>query len=145
MSSSTSLCQRLRERERALEEKMQPLQSAEARYQWIMEQGRQMPQLPKEEWTPEFRVQGCQSEMYLKVTLVDGGLHMIVGSDALISAGLAALLLELYEGLNPEEVIRCPLEVFKRLGLGEQLSPGRAQGLQALYRTMYSRAGAYIP
>ena len=133
-------CHRIRLRELQLEKAMSPMAQPQERYAWIMERGRTMEKLPKEAWLPAYRVAGCQSEMYLKAELKEGVLHLAVGSDALISAGLAALMLDLYQDATPDEILVCRPTVFQKLGLQDQLTPGRAQGLSALYRAIYQAA-----
>lgn len=105
----------------------------EERYQKIIDLGRtQRGLLP--EWKQEaYRVQGCQSNMYLRVEYVDGKCLFETDSDALISAGLGVLITRVYSGETPEVVLKCPPRYLEDLQIQASLTPGRVNGLASLY------------
>jgi cysteine desulfuration protein SufE len=109
---------------------------AEARYDRIIALGKDLPPVGDKDRIPEHRVEGCQSEMYLRSWLEDGRIRFAVASDALISRGLASLLVRVYDGELPEVVVRCPPTFIKELGIPGSLTPGRAMGLASLHRRM---------
>ena len=108
--------------------------SPEEKYEKIIEMGRALPPLPNAARVPENLVQGCQSVMYLEATFKDGVVFFKADSEALISKGLAALLIEVYSGQRPEALIQEPPVFLKEIGLN--LSPARSNGLASLYRKM---------
>lgn len=110
--------------------------TAEQKYQKIIELGRQLPPYPAELKTPERLVKGCQSAMYLHSQLVDGKVQFRAFSEALISAGLAALLIAVYCDEPPETILTCPLHLLEELGIDGTLSPGRSNGLASLFQRM---------
>ena len=81
-------------------------------------------------------VKGCQSTMYLYSQLIDGKVHFQSHTDALISAGLAALLLSVYNDESPHTILACPPRFLEEIGIGGILSPGRSNGLASLFQRM---------
>lgn len=110
-----------------------PCTTAEKRFEKIIELGKQMPPFPEEEKTPEALVTGCQSRMYLSSEMREGLLTFRAYSDALISAGLAALLLRVYSGEPPEVVLSCPPRFLEELHISQGLSISRSNGLSSLF------------
>ena len=86
--------------------------------------------------TKEHVVRGCQSTMYLYTYLENGKVRYFAHSEALISAGLAALLLAVYDEEMPEVILQCPPLFLEELGIPNVLSPGRANGLSSLFLKM---------
>lgn len=114
--------------------------TAEEKYTKVIELGRSLNSYPKEGQTPDHLVKGCQSQLYLKSSFKDGLMYFQAASDALISAGLAALLLMIYDGQPPEAILKCPPTVLKDLEITSYLSPNRANGLRSLYLRMQQEA-----
>ncbi|MBI3900710.1 MAG: SufE family protein [Chlamydiia bacterium] len=120
------------------------LPSREALYQKIMELGKDLPPF-QEAWKTEAnRVIGCQSLMYLHSELREGKVYFYAASDALISAGLAALLLAVYSEEPPESILVCPPQFLEELGIPSALTPGRANGLSSLYLKMKQEALSFL-
>jgi cysteine desulfuration protein SufE len=114
--------------------------AAEEKYTKIIELGQKLPPLDSSYHLPENLVEGCQSVMYLLATCENGEMSFKIYSEALISKGLAALLIFIYEGEPPETLIKCPPAVFSELGIQQSLSPGRSNGLLNLYLKMKQQA-----
>jgi len=79
-------------------------------------------------------VKGCQSVMHLHGELIDGKIFFQADSDALISKGLAALLVYLYDGETPETILKAPTTILAELNIQSLLSPSRANGFISLYQ-----------
>lgn len=116
----------------------------EARYQKIIELGRQLPAFNPSARVPSNLVPGCQSIMYLEVTMKDNKLFLNADSDALISKGLAALLIGVYSEETADTVANCPPSFIKEIGLHNALSPARSNGLGSLYHKMRQEALKYL-
>lgn len=116
------------------------LHTSEEKYTKLIALGRKLKPYPENYKTPKHLVKGCQSLLYLKSSIQKGKMTFLVSSDALISAGLAALLLMIYEGEPPETIIKCPPTVLKELDLMSYLSPSRTNGLRSLYLRMQQEA-----
>jgi cysteine desulfuration protein SufE len=113
------------------------------RYQYIIELGRKLPPFP-ESWSDDaHRVPGCQSRVWMQATLRDGRLYFAGASDAAIVSGLVALLLRVYSGRPPAEVLATDPVFLKDLGLLEALSTNRGNGIAAMARKIREAAAAY--
>ena len=125
----------------ALLQKFSSLKDPKEIYEKLIELGRTLPPLPDSLKIPENLVLGCQSEVYLSAEMdLDGKMIYRIDSEALISAGLAALLLLVYQGELAEMAMLCPPLFISDLGLGKSLSPGRSNGLASIYARMKQEA-----
>ena len=102
------------------------------RYQYIIDLGRKLPDLPEADKTEENRLKGCQSQVWITTDFEDGRLHYHAISDSSIVSGLIALMLKVYSGRRPAEIVASPPEFVKAIQLEEHLSPTRSNGLHAL-------------
>lgn len=108
----------------------------EQKYERIIQLGRELPKLAPEYKIPENIVKGCQSTVYLRSYLKDGNVYFEAESDALISSGLAAILLHVYNGEPPEVILKCPPDYLEELGISASLTPNRANGLYSIHLRM---------
>ena len=104
------------------------------RYQFIIEMGRKLPPFPEDWANDAHRVPGCQSRVWMEGALRDGKLFLAGTSDAAIVAGLIALLLRVYSGRLPSEIVATAPVFLKDLGLLEALSTNRGNGIAAMAR-----------
>jgi cysteine desulfuration protein SufE len=106
----------------------------EEKYSLLIDLGRNLP--PLEDKTHAILVSGCQSRLYLRAEYHEERVFFFAEADALISQGLAALLIEVYGGETPLTIMTHPPHFLKTLGIFASLSPHRAQGLLNIYLTM---------
>jgi cysteine desulfuration protein SufE len=132
------------EKQALLVKKFNQLPSAEAKYEELIEMGKTLPPLDPTFKTPENVVQGCQSILYLHTTLENGKLFFTASSEALISSGLAALLISIYDGQPPETLLKCPLSCIDELGIRASLTPGRSNGLASMHLRMRQDALKFL-
>ena len=104
------------------------------RYQFIIEMGRKLPSFPEAWANDAHRVPGCQSRVWMEAVVRDGTVYFAGQSDAAIVSGLVALLLRVYSGRTPEEIIATDPVFLKDLGLLEALSTNRGNGIAAMAR-----------
>ncbi len=124
------------EKQEAVKQLFADCTDAEAKYSRIIELGRKQPFLDPQFKIAENLVKGCQSTMYM-VSNYDGKVMSFAAeSDALISAGLAVLLIKVYSGEKPEAILKCPPSYLEELGISHSLSPNRASGLYSLHLRM---------
>lgn len=123
-------------KQNALKNLFKECSSDEDKYKKIIHIGQNLPPYPTEYMTKDHVVHGCQSRMYLYTYLEKGKVRYYAYSEALISAGLAALLLTVYDDEAPEVVLQCPPLFLEELGIKNALSPGRANGLSSLFLKM---------
>jgi len=112
------------------------------RYQHIIEMGRKLPTFPKIWMNDAHRVPGCQSRVWMEAIQRDGILLLAGCSDAAIVSGLISLLLRVYSGRSPQEVIATDPVFLKDLGLLEALSTNRGNGIAAMARKIREMAAA---
>lgn len=110
------------------------------KYSKIIELGRTQPPLEERFKTDENIVQGCQGTMYLHTSVEGDRVYFQTSADALISAGLAMILVDVYSGETAETILKCPPAYLEELGLGAALSPGRANGLYSIHLRMKQEA-----
>lgn len=116
------------------------LQSNEEIYEKIIQYGKKLNGFKPEWKIEENQVKGCQSLMYLHTELKEGKLYFAAYSEALISAGLAALLIAFYNGITPEELLKTPPRFLEELRIATSLTPSRSNGLASLYLHMKKEA-----
>lgn len=115
----------------------------EDRYRHVIELGRAMEHLDPQWMTPEWKVSGCASQVWLVPRIEDGRFSFRGDSDAMIVRGLVAVLHALYDGLTLAEVaaVDAPAELA-RLGLEENLSAQRSNGLRSMIERIREHAAA---
>ena len=120
------------------------------RYRYVIELGRGLTPLPEDEHTEANKVRGCASQVWLVTHVARNGaggptLNFEGDSDAHIVRGLIAILLALYSGKPAREIIDTDaVAVFDRLGLRENLTPQRSNGLRAMVERMQADATAAL-
>ncbi len=114
--------------------------SPDARYQKIIELGKALAPFDPAYKVEGNIVQGCQSTMYLHSSIENGKITFTACSEALISAGLAALLLYVYNEESPEAILKVPATYLQDLGIHASLTPGRSNGLSSMYLRMKQEA-----
>jgi cysteine desulfuration protein SufE len=102
------------------------------RYQYLIDLGRRLPELPEDLRTEENRIRGCQSQVWFVPEKKDGRLYFQAISDAAIVSGLIALLLRLYNGRYPQDILDTPPDFVEALELQSHLSPTRSNGLSSM-------------
>lgn len=102
------------------------------RYQYLIDLGRRLPDFPDELRTEDNRIRGCQSQVWFVARECDGRLYFEAISDAAIVSGLIALLLRLYSGRKPQDILDTPADFVAALELESHLSPTRSNGLYAM-------------
>ena len=112
------------------------------RYGYIIELGRKLPPFPKDWQNDSHRVPGCQSQVWMEADMRDGRMMLAGASDAAIVSGLVALLLRVYSGRTPAEVLATDPSFLRDLGLLEALSTNRGNGIAAMARRIRDVATA---
>ena len=116
----------------------------EDRYKKIVELGKDLAPYPEEFRTEDFRVRGCQSQVWLYPKLnSDGTVLFLADSDAVIVRGLVSLLLRVYSNRTPDEILSTPADFLKELGFESHLSPSRSNGLYAMLKQIIFYAMAF--
>ena len=111
------------------------------RYEYIVDLGRRLDGLPDEDKIDTHLVPGCQSRVWFHADRDGELLRFRADSDAIIVRGLIALLLRVYSGRRPAEILATPPDFFEILELGSHLSGSRANGLHAMVKRIHAYAG----
>ena len=116
----------------------------EDKYKNIIDLGRHLPEFDEKYMTEENRVHGCTSRVWLVHQLVDGNVMFKGESDAHIVRGLVAVLLMVFSGKSPSEILNTePRDTLDRMGLEKHLSPMRTNGLFSMVKKIKIIAAAY--
>ncbi|WP_159565812.1 cysteine desulfurase sulfur acceptor subunit CsdE [Budvicia diplopodorum] len=117
----------------------------EDRYRQLVQLAKRLPELPEELKQRQLELKGCENRVWLGHQIMpDGTLHFYGDSEGRIVKGILAILLTQIEGKTPEQVLALdPLKFFDRLGIYQQLSASRSQGLDALVATIRKAAEFY--
>jgi len=137
----------LNERQQQVIQEFNGIQSWEDRYKLIIDLGKKLPELAPEKKTEDAKVKGCQSQVWLHAELSPDGRVILAGdSDALIVRGLVAVLLRIYSGSTPAEILQSTPSFLQELGFKENLSPSRANGLFSMLKQIqhFATAFAYL-
>jgi cysteine desulfuration protein SufE len=102
------------------------------RYQYLIDLGRRLPEFPKSEQTDANKIRGCQSQVWFVASEKDGKLYFQAISDAAIVSGLIALLLRIYSGRRPQDILDTPPNFVTALDLEQHLSATRSNGLSSM-------------
>lgn len=113
------------------------------RYQLLIDLGSEQPPLDEQYKTDNNLIEGCQSRVWLQADYVDGKVLFRAESDALIVKGIVALLIDVYSGHTPDEILGSDLYFVEAIGLKEHLSPTRSNGLLAMIKQMRLYALAF--
>ena len=110
------------------------------KYEYLIELGKTLAPYPEEEKTEDKLIKGCQSRVWLDYELKDGKLYFRADSDAIITKGIISLLIDVYSGRTPAEIASDDFGFVEAIGLKENLSPTRANGLVSMIDTIKKAA-----
>lgn len=102
------------------------------KYEYLIELGKSLKDYPESEKTDEKLIKGCQSRVWLDCQVEGGRIFFNADSDAIITKGIISLLIKIYSGRTPEEILSSDFSVVDKIGLKENLSPTRANGLVSM-------------
>ena len=106
------------------------------KYDYLIELSDSLPAIAPEHRTEQYVIKGCQSRVWVDARLEDGKMMYSADSDAIITKGIIALLIRVMNGRSPQEIIDLDLYFIDAIGLGENLSPTRSNGLVAMIKQM---------
>ena len=129
-------------RKKQLLDEFKGISEWDEKYKLIIQKGKSL-SLDDDLKIEDNKVKGCQSQVWVVCVLEDGKLIYKADSDAVIAKGLIALLINLYSGLTPSEIISDDMGIIKLLGLDSHLSPSRTNGLYSMIKKMKYYAMAY--
>ena len=113
------------------------------KYEHLIELGRALSPFPQEKKREEYLIPGCQSRVWLHARVESGKLFFSADSDAIITKGIISLLINVFSGHTPHEILEANMDFIDEIGLKEHLSPTRANGLVSMMNRIKMYALAY--
>lgn len=113
------------------------------KYEYLIGLGKSLPVIDKKDKKEDRLIKGCQSRVWLNTEFRDGKLYFTADSDAIITKGIISLLIRVYNGRTPDEILSADNSFIDEIGLRENLSPTRANGLVSMMRQIHDDALNY--
>lgn len=113
------------------------------KYEYIIELGKSVPVIEEAAKTDDHLIKGCQSRVWVTCSVSEGKLYFAADSDAIITKGIISLLIRVYNGQTPKDILNANLSFISRIGLQENLSPTRANGLVSMIKRIREYALVY--
>jgi len=105
------------------------------KYEYIIDLGKDLPVLDESLKNEDHLIKGCQSRVWISASKNENGtLHFTADSDAIITKGMVSLILRVFEGEKGQDIVDAPMDFLKEIGLLENLSPTRSNGLAAMIK-----------
>ena len=133
----------LKEAENAIIEEFSVYDEWLDKYEYLIELGKSLTDFPESSKTDDKLIKGCQSRVWLDYKVEEGNIIFKADSDAIITKGIIALLIRVMNGRTPQEILDMELYFIDAIGLGENLSPTRSNGLVAMIKQMKMYALAF--
>lgn len=119
------------------------IESWEDRYKLLIQKGKKLKNMPDKYKTDQYKVKGCQSQVWLYPELANGTVNFLADSDSTLVRGIVALLLEMYSGLRAKEILTIDEGQLKEIGITDHLSMNRSNGLASMVKQIKMYAFAY--
>lgn len=113
------------------------------KYDYLIELSDSLPAMEPQHKTDDYLINGCQSRLWIDARMEDGKVYYSADSDAIITKGITALLIRVMNGRTPQEILDTDLYFIDAIGLKENLSPTRSNGLLAMIKQMRTYALAF--
>ncbi|MEN6569104.1 MAG: SufE family protein [Rikenellaceae bacterium] len=113
------------------------------KYEYLIELGKSLPLIDEKRKTDENLIRGCQSKVWLAADYLDGKIYFTADSDAIITKGIISLLIRVFSGRTPKEILDADLNFIKEIGLQDNLSPTRSNGLVSMIKQIKLYALAF--
>ena len=113
------------------------------KYEYMIELSKTLDKMDESLKNDENLIKGCQSKVWLNADFKDGKINFIADSEAIITKGIIAILLMVFNNKTPDEIIKSDVSFIEKIGLKEHLSPNRANGLYSMIKQIKFYAIAY--
>ena len=113
------------------------------KYEYIIDLGKSLPLIDEQLKTEDNLIKGCQSRVWLHAQYKDGKIYYTADSDAIMTKGIVALLIRAFSEQKPQAIVEADTEFINQIGLKDQLSPTRANGLVSMVKQMKLYALAF--
>jgi cysteine desulfuration protein SufE len=113
------------------------------KYEYLIDLGKELSPIDEQYKTEDNLIKGCQSRVWLHAEYTKGKIIYTADSDAIMTRGIIAVLINVLSGQSPSEIANAKLDFINKIGLKEQLSPTRANGLVSMIKQMKIYALAF--
>ena len=131
------------EKQEQLLEELALFQDWTERYEYVIGLGKKLPPINESAKNADHLIKGCQSQVWLDASFVDGNVRYSADSDSLITKGMIALFVKVLDGQKPDAILTADMSFIDRTGLKEHLAPTRANALNLMATQMKQRALAF--
>ena len=131
------------ERIALVEQKFDAHKDWEDKYRVLIKFGKELDPMDSANQLEKYEIKGCQSKVWLKPKLEEGKVILFADSDAVLVKGIIAVLLEVYSGEKPENILSQPPEFLTRIGITEHLSLNRTNGLRSMVKQIQTYASLF--
>ncbi len=133
----------IKENQEKIVEEFEQFNDWEEKYTRIIKYGKELPPMPEGTKNEKNKIEGCQSQLWIHAEFKDGKVFFYADSDTVIVKGLIALLIKVYSGHTPKEILSTPPEFLSKIGIASHLSPSRRNGLSAMLKQIQLYAIAF--
>lgn len=112
------------------------------KYEMIIQLGKELPLIDDRYKTDQYKIKGCQSQVWVHADYKDGKIYFTADSDAIITKGLISMIVKVYAGHTPDEILHTDLYFIDKIGLHSHLSPTRSNGLASMVKQIKEYAFA---
>ena len=133
----------IQEKQQELVKEFEELTDWDDKYAHIISMGKKMNPFPAEYKIDKNKIEGCQSQVWMNASIDNGKVNFDAESDAMIVKGLAAMLVRVYSGSSPDEILGSPPVFLKQIGIENHLSPTRKNGLSSMLKQIQMYAVAF--
>lgn len=133
----------IQERITQVKGRFQVFEDWEERYKELIQMGKELAAYPEEQRQEKFKIKGCQSQVWLYPSFTEGRLRLSADSDALLVKGIIAVLVAVYDGATPDEVLADKGDFLKEIGITEHLSMNRSNGLASMLKQIHMYAAVF--
>ncbi|WP_434576683.1 SufE family protein [Riemerella anatipestifer] len=133
----------IKEKQQELIDEFAFLDDWEQKYEYIIDLGKELKGLSEDKKQEENLIKGCQSKVWLDASFKEGKVFFEADSDGILPKGIIAMLLSVYSGHSPQEILDSDFEFISEIGLQEFLSPSRANGLTSMIKQIKFYALAF--
>lgn len=134
---------KIKERQEEIIEEFSMFEDWMQRYEYMIELGKSLPLIDEKHKTEENIIKGCQSKVWVYAEMQGDEVDFTADSDAIITKGIIAILIRVFSGQKPEDIINADTSFIDEIGLKDHLSPTRANGLVSMIKQMKMYAIAY--
>jgi len=124
-------------------DELSALEEQDQKFKYLIQKGRSLPEMSETKKSEDFQVKGCMSQLWLHPSFTNGRVYFEVDSDAAIPKGIAAILVEVYGGCTPDEIIALDPAFLRDVGVEQHLSLNRRNGLTSLTKQIKLYAVAF--